>query len=109
MPIRRGEASAAACSPVPQVDLEDEAMWRALFLAIGIFMLILGAQFLFVDKLILRVREPPVAVGGWFSTEMKPGPNKTIVPQPWWPWSLISTGAVTCLYSFTLPKRLAGN
>ena len=29
-------------------------------------------------------------------------------PAPWVPWSLLSTGAVVCLYSFTIPKRMGG-
>ena len=35
-------------------------------------------------------------------------PQKQIVPPPWAPWSLLSSGAVMCLYSFTIPRRVAG-
>jgi hypothetical protein len=31
--------------------------------------------------------------------------NKEITPPAWAPWSLMSFGAVTLLYSFTIPKR----
>jgi hypothetical protein len=30
------------------------------------------------------------------------------VPPDWAPWSLMSTGAIVCLYSFTLPRRWNG-
>ena len=33
---------------------------------------------------------------------------KEFPPAPWVPWSLLSTGAVVCLYSFTIPKRMGG-
>jgi hypothetical protein len=32
--------------------------------------------------------------------------KRELVPTDWAPWSLISGGAVTILYSFTLPKRM---
>jgi hypothetical protein len=36
------------------------------------------------------------------------GKNKEVSPPAWAPWSLLSLGAVTLLYSFTIPKRAAG-
>jgi hypothetical protein len=30
------------------------------------------------------------------------------VPPDWAPWSLLSLGAVTIIYSFTIPKRMEG-
>jgi hypothetical protein len=83
-------------------------MWRAFFLGIGIFMLILGAQFLAVEKAVLRLRESPPATTSIFQDAQAAGANKVVVAQPWWAWSLMSTGAVTCLYSFTIPRRIAG-
>jgi hypothetical protein len=83
-------------------------MWRALFLGIGLYMMIAGAQCLAVDRVFWRnVQEPaPAAV-----PLMKPAPPKPkeFPPAPWVPWSLLSTGAVVCLYSFTIPKRMGGN
>ena len=83
-------------------------MWRAFFLGVGIFMLLLGAQFLVVEKAILRAREAPPATTNIFAEQPAVGQNKAILAQPWWAWSLMSTGAVTCLYSFTIPRRMAG-
>jgi hypothetical protein len=34
--------------------------------------------------------------------------NKEVTPPEWAPWSLMSLGAVTLLYSFTLPGRNGG-
>jgi hypothetical protein len=31
-----------------------------------------------------------------------------IMPAPWAPWTLMSTGLVVCLYSFSIPKRMNG-
>ena len=63
-------------------------MWKSLFLAIGVFALLLGLQCMFVEQ------------AKWS------GDGGTIVPPDWAPWSLISAGAVIMLYSFTLPKKL---
>ena len=83
-------------------------MWRAFFLAIGIFAMILGIECLGVDRVLLRIHDdPPVAI--WpFDSQTQAGPNKQVVPAPWAPWSLLSAGAVVCLYSFTIPKRVGG-
>lgn len=85
-------------------------MWRALFLAVGLYMAILGAQCLGVQKFTLKKQaEPTVQKGGLLDpTVITPGAKKTIVPPDWAPWSLMSSGAVVCLYSFTLPRRWNG-
>lgn len=84
-------------------------MWRSFFLASGVYCCLLGAQSLAVDKAILANKEPPT---GQFSDLRIPGAsltrNKEFTPPAWAPWSLMSLGAVTLLYSFTIPKRAAG-
>jgi hypothetical protein len=84
-------------------------MWRAFFLAIGFFVMILGVECLGVERVHLKVREDPPAPTSPFDTETKIGPQKQLVPPPWAPWSLLASGAVTCLYSFTIPRRVSGN
>jgi hypothetical protein len=83
-------------------------MWKAMFLAIGIFMMLLGVQCLGVSKFTLNLHDsPPAPTSLWDSpTE---GAQRTVTPRPWTPWTLISTGAVVCLYCFTIPRRIAGN
>ena len=84
-------------------------MWRSLFLAVGIFTIILGISFLGIDRVTLRFHEeapPPAAFS--FSDAPKEGPPVQITPAPWWPWTFLSFGAVVCLYSFTIPWRVQG-
>lgn len=83
-------------------------MWRAFFLGIGIFLMIFGAEGLAVDTFYLRLRGDPPPKTSPFDYEVKQAPQRTLTPQPWVPYSLMSTGAVVCLYSFTLPRRVAG-
>jgi len=83
-------------------------MWRAFFLAIGVSLIILGVECLGVEKIQLKSREAPPPPSSPMEEAPKVGPHKTISPPPWAPWSLMSTGAVVCLYSFTIPKRVAG-
>ncbi len=85
-------------------------MWRSLFFAFGIMLLIVGVECLFIDSAVIGdAKEETVQVSnGWFQqpksvTVAKGG--KTINPPDWAPWSLIFSGAVVLLYSFTLPRR----
>ncbi len=84
-------------------------MWRNLFLALGLFTCIVGAECLAVQKFVLKKRLPVEVQSEWrASSEAKPAPQKEIVPYEWAPWSLLSVGAVMSLYTFTIPRRLAG-
>ncbi len=83
-------------------------MWRALFLAIGIFLMILGLESLTVDRVLLRIHDAPPPPISPFDTEPRLGANVQVVPPHWVPWTLLGTGAVTCLYSFTIPRRVNG-
>jgi hypothetical protein len=69
-------------------------MWRALFLAVGITVTILGVEFLAVDKAVLH------------RTNKETGKRTTHVIQPpeWVPWSLLSAGTVVVLYSFSIRR-----
>jgi hypothetical protein len=84
-------------------------MWRALFLAVGVFVMVLGVECLAVETITLRIREKPPAPVSPFDSEPKEGALRQLNPPPWAPWSLLSSGAVMCLYSFTIPRRVAGN
>jgi hypothetical protein len=72
-------------------------MWRSFFLAIGVYVCLLGVESLAVEKAILK---PDVSRG------VQPGVQQEIVPPDWAPWSLIAGGAVVVLYSFTIPQRV---
>ncbi len=64
-------------------------------------MLLLGFECLVVDDFVLAAR----AVTGGASGGVA---GRALNPPDWAPWSLISAGAVTILYSFTIPQRVKG-
>ncbi|MEX2118618.1 MAG: hypothetical protein WD847_03335 [Pirellulales bacterium] len=80
-------------------------MWRALFLALGAYACLLGFECLVIDKAVLA--ESRQAAPGLLA-RMNParGPGRDLTPSDWAPWSLLSAGAVTMLYSFTIPQRV---
>jgi hypothetical protein len=81
-------------------------MWRSFFLASGVYCCLLGAQSLAVDRVVLADKEP--APSRWLGMNVGGNNlvrNKEVAPPAWAPWSLMSFGAVTLLYSFTIPKR----
>jgi hypothetical protein len=73
------------------------AMWRSFFLAIGAYFCLLGVEALAVEKAVLKV-DPVNPQTTW----------REVVPPDWAPWSLLGTGAVVMLYSFTIPQRVSG-
>ncbi|MFZ5833646.1 MAG: hypothetical protein ACOY3P_26460 [Planctomycetota bacterium] len=83
-------------------------MWRAFFLAIGAYLVILGGQFLVIDRAFFRAREDAPVANTLLAESPQSTIQKTLTPPPWAPWTLLSTGAITCIYSFTLPKRVGG-
>ncbi len=74
-------------------------MWRSLFLALGAYTCLLGVEALALERAVLKKPENASA------QEVE---AKVITPPEWAPWSLMATGAVVVLYSFTLPKRAKG-
>ncbi len=79
-------------------------MWRAFFLAVGTYACILGAECLAIDKAVLKSRGG--SGGESYLAGGDAAPRQEIVPPDWAPWSLMSGGAVTILYSFSIPKRV---
>lgn len=84
-------------------------MWRALFLAIGISLFILGVECLAVNKITLKARGKPEKVEQ--KTLQAPPPvarRRDFVIGDHAPWSLMGLGAVVVIYAFDLPQRLKG-
>lgn len=75
-------------------------MWRALFLALGIYCCVLGAECLVIEKATMPPRANEKSLLGLGARK------REVIPSDWAPWSLLSAGTVTILYSFTLPQRL---
>ena len=92
-------------------------MWRAIFLASGIFLILLGSQLFFVDQLeIRRLRQTASAnnptVNAPFqqaSYQVPVGAQQPqtvlVTPGDWAPWSLVAIGAIVVIYTFTIPAR----
>ena len=93
-------------------------MWRAFFLAFGISLVIIGAECLVVEQVIVAEKSKAPAPAppqegnyGMFGSPpqqpvLKSG-GRTITPPDWAPWSLMGAGTVVVLYSFTIPRRVA--
>lgn len=82
-------------------------MWRAFFLALGICLCIWGLECLVIEKAVLAGEAKTVEqdLGNLFAQPMQPQAREFRPPE-WAPWSLMSSGAVVILYSFTLPRRV---
>jgi hypothetical protein len=83
-------------------------MWRAMFLGVGTYVAILGAECMAIDKAIMAPdtqSPPPSAVARMTPAALR---SREVVPPPWAPWSFMSGGAVVILYSFTLPQKMKG-
>jgi hypothetical protein len=72
-------------------------MWRALFLGVGMFLLIVGLECMLIDQATIK---NPGEEGGPSTV--------TFAPPEGVPWYLASAGAVTILYSYTLPQKFKG-
>jgi len=81
-------------------------MWRALALAVGISLCILGGECLLIEKAVLANPPARSSQGGVLAETVAAKPNKEIEPPEWAPWTLISMGCVVMLYSFTIPARV---
>jgi len=72
--------------------MSGSTMWKSLFLAVGIFAVLVGIELLFIDSAVVV----PLAGGG----------GRTMAAPEWAPWLLISVGAITVLNLCTLPRGL---
>ena len=86
-------------------------MFRSLSLAIGITLCILGLEFMVVDKVVMADDNRSATAtnstfGGSLSSVTRSG--REYEPPEWMPWSLMSAGAIIIIYSFTIPRRVAG-
>lgn len=77
-------------------------MWRSLFCALGISLIIVGAECLVVDKAV--VAYPKKADASAPGEPQSTIERREFAPPEWAPWSLMASGAVVMLYSFTLAR-----
>ena len=94
-------------------------IWRALFLALGITMILLGSQLFFVEQVEIRQLRPATPntaanTGSAYDSAFQnasaqqpaPAPRTvTISRKEWMPWSLLAIGSIVVIYTFTIPRR----
>ena len=93
-------------------------------MALGIFLLILGAESLLVDKVVVtnsrrvarvatveKQAQSPFQKAGfrsqnYYQEDSKPEPavKRSYQTREWMPWSLLAAGAITVLYTYSLSK-----
>lgn len=89
-------------------------MWKSFFLAVGIFLLLLGVETLLVDKFIMaNGKAIPRLVNG-NSSPTQPGQfmpasygrmKREMTTKDWMPWSLLASGVITVMYTLSLHNR----
>lgn len=84
-------------------------MWRAFFLAIGIYMCILGAECLAIERFELAAEEAeaPASSPATLFGSPPAAPltdSRDIEPPEWAPWSFLSAGTVIILYALTINR-----
>ncbi|WP_437224604.1 hypothetical protein SH661x_003702 [Planctomicrobium sp. SH661] len=81
-------------------------MYRAAFLAFGLYMVLSGGGLLFVDDVALNARISSKAspVLQWMGSSDESG-RCHLQPPEWVPFTLIGVGIVTMLYSVALPRE----
>ena len=84
--------------------LRSLIVWRSLFLAIGIMLVILGLECLMIDS--ASVYASGNGQSGEYLIETGPATpgTKLVKPSEWHPWSLMGLGALTILYSVTIKR-----
>lgn len=82
-------------------------MLRNTFFTIGLFVTLWGVSFLFIDRIVLNVRDDSTRGQGFrgLFTFANPQRQKVVDPPDWAAFSLLSVGAVTMLYSIALPRK----
>ena len=80
-------------------------MWRSLFLAVGIMLLIVGGECLIIDSATVFAAAESSAAEFVDPAATPATVTKRVSPSEWLPWTLLSSGAIVVLYAFTLPQR----
>jgi len=82
-------------------------MWRALFLAVGIYLCILGAECLAVERFEMAAAESAAEAASGatlFGASAPSAARREIEPPEWAPWSFLSAGTVIILYALTINR-----
>jgi hypothetical protein len=84
-------------------------MLRAMFIAVGTFVTLTGLLLFRVDRVVLTppagdAAAAPSATLDAVSTRLPDG-CREVDPPAWLPYTLASTGLLTILYTFALPRK----
>jgi len=79
-------------------------MLRSVFLAAGVFVVLLGASLFEVERVVLY-GEGELGEDYFGMISADETGRHVIKPPDWAPFSLVAIGGVTCLYAFALPSR----
>jgi hypothetical protein len=89
-------------------------MWRSIFLAGGIYLVIIGLECFVLEQVELRRGGRPLAPGvtsspyqtiGFTSAIPAAGTGRTYRPKEWMPWSLLAAGTIIILYTSSRAPR----
>ena len=77
-------------------------MFRAFFLAVGLFICLIGIESLFVETAVFTTADFTNA--GFIDPAVSPS-RLVVSPPAWAPWGLLVVGSVVMIYSLTLPGQ----
>ena len=90
-------------------------MWRALFLALGATLIVLGIECFMVDQVeVNQFGQPAVQASAFSLTPARPASfitrfrrtgSWTYEPNDWMPWSLMAVGTVVLIYTASSKTR----
>ncbi len=83
-----------------------QIMWKAIFLAAGISMIIVGVESLVVEKAVFAARGEKKQTAWGTSTQEVP--RKEVEPAEWFPWSMMSGGVGVLIYASSF-SRIVGS
>jgi len=85
-------------------------MMRSFVVAAGISLILLGAEFMFVDRLVMADLSAQSSSGYETFSGLDSGTTRRVfVPPEWAPWGLLSGGVVAILYAATFDGSGSGD
>jgi hypothetical protein len=80
-------------------------MRRSLFVALGIMAIIIGVESLLIESATFYTDRGSTPSEFMDPSRIAGQSTVTWKPEEWFPWLVLSAGALVVIYSFTLPQR----